>query len=103
MISDVNDNRLIQNYSLNQNFPNPFNPSTKISFNLEASSFVTLKVFNLLGEEVASLVNRNMNAGNHSVNFDAAKLNSGVYLYRLEANDVNGKNFTSVKKMILTK
>jgi len=90
-------------FSLAQNYPNPFNPSTKISFGLAVDSKVTLTVYNLLGETVATLVNSNMAAGNHDVVFDAANVNSGVYFYRLEANGVDGSQFTSVKKMILTK
>jgi hypothetical protein len=102
--TDVNDpSQSVQKYSLQQNYPNPFNPATNISFNLAKSSFVTLKVFNLLGEEVASLINRNMNQGTHTVKFDARRFNSGVYLYKLEASGPDGEQFRSVKKMILTK
>jgi hypothetical protein len=90
-------------FALDQNYPNPFNPSTKIEFRLAVDSKVTLKVFDVLGQEVASLFNGNFVAGGHSVNFDASSLNSGVYLYRLEATGVDGSNFVDVKKMILTK
>jgi len=90
-------------YSLQQNFPNPFNPSTKINFSLAADSKVVLKIFDVLGQEVLTLVNGDLTAGIHEVSFDAASLNSGVYLYRLDATGVNGKNFSSVKKMILSK
>jgi hypothetical protein len=90
-------------FGLAQNYPNPFNPSTAINFSLAADANVSLKVFNLIGEEVALLVNTNMSAGSHTVNFDASSLNSGVYFYRLEANSVDGSAFSSVKKMILTK
>ncbi|GBD86196.1 hypothetical protein BMS3Abin03_00106 [bacterium BMS3Abin03] len=90
-------------FTLAQNYPNPFNPSTKISFGLATDSKVTLTVYNLLGETVATLVNSNMAAGNHDVIFDAANLNSSVYFYRIEANGVDGSRFTSVRKMILTK
>jgi len=90
-------------YSLGQNYPNPFNPSTKIDFNLAADSKVTLKVFNILGQEVTTLLNGNMAAGTHNVTFDASRLSSGVYLYKIEAKGVDGNNFTSIKKMILTK
>ena len=90
-------------YSLEQNYPNPFNPSTKINFNLAADSKVTLKVFNLLGEEVRTLFNGNLSAGNHKVDFNAADLNTGVYIYKLEAAGIDGSVYTNVKKMTLIK
>jgi len=90
-------------YSLAQNYPNPFNPTTQINFSLASDSKVTLKVFDIIGQEVATLLNENIAAGNHSVTFDASKLNSGVYLYKIEARGADGSSFTSVKKMILTK
>lgn len=83
---------------LSQNYPNPFNPSTAIDFALPASGDVKLTVMNLLGQTVATLVNRPMNAGWHSVSFDASKLSSGVYLYRLEHNGtVEMRRMTLVK------
>lgn len=90
-------------FNLAQNFPNPFNPSTKISFGLAVDSKVKLSVYNLLGEQMAVIVNSDLSAGKHDINFDASNLNSGVYFYKLEANGIDGKNFTSTKKMILTK
>jgi hypothetical protein len=90
-------------FALNQNYPNPFNPSTRIDFSLASDSKVTLKIYDLLGQEVATLLNSNLVAGVHYVNFDAAGVNSGVYFYRIEATGVNGNNFVDVKKMILTK
>ena len=90
-------------YALEQNYPNPFNPSTTIKFSLAAESKVNLKVFNTLGQEVAELLNGNMIGGTQSLNFDATKLSSGVYLYRIVANGIDGTNFISVKKMILIK
>ncbi len=90
-------------YSLTQNYPNPFNPTTQINFSLAVDSKVTLKVFDILGQEVATLLNGTITSGAHNVTFDASKLNSGVYLYKIEANGVDGSSFTSVKKMILTK
>jgi len=90
-------------FALDQNYPNPFNPSTQIAFRLAVDSKVSLKVFDVLGQEVATLVNTNLVAGAQTVNFDASALNSGVYLYRIEAAGIDGTNFIDVKKMILTK
>ncbi len=90
-------------YSLHQNYPNPFNPTTKITFTLAANANVTLKVFDILGQEVMTLINNDLTAGVHNYDFDAASFNSGVYFYRIEANGVDGSNFTNVKKMILLK
>lgn len=87
-----------ESYTLYQNYPNPFNPSTTIKFNLEEAGFVTLKIYDILGTEVAVLVKGNLEKGIHEVNFDASIVNSGVYFYRLEAN-----TFTQVKKMTLLK
>lgn len=85
-------------YSLSQNYPNPFNPATVINYEIPSSNRVTLKIYDILGNEVKTLVNENKPAGKYSVTFDASKLSSGVYFYRLDAG-----NFTSVKKMILLK
>ncbi|MBE2280191.1 MAG: T9SS type A sorting domain-containing protein [Ignavibacteriaceae bacterium] len=85
-------------YSLEQNYPNPFNPSTKISFSLPATSEVSLKVFNMLGQEMATLVSGMMNAGKYDIAFDASDFASGNYIYVLSAG-----SFKSVKKMILIK
>jgi hypothetical protein len=85
-------------YELSQNYPNPFNPVTQIQYSLEKSSNVTLRVFDILGREVATLINENQNAGRHVVDFDASNFASGIYLYRLEAG-----SFIQVKKMILMK
>jgi len=90
-------------FSLDQNYPNPFNPSTKITFRLAADSKVSLKVFDVLGQEVMTLINNDLAAGSHQVDFDASSLNSGVYFYKIEATANNGTNFTDVKKMVLTK
>jgi hypothetical protein len=86
------------NYSLSQNYPNPFNPSTTINFSIPNNEFVTLKVFNILGSEVATLVNENLASGSYRFNFDAQGLASGVYLYELNAG-----NFREIKKMNLLK
>jgi photosystem II stability/assembly factor-like uncharacterized protein len=85
-------------FSLFQNYPNPFNPSTTIEFSLPRSSYVTLKVFNLLGQEVATLTGQNFTAGSYSVEWNAKGVASGVYLYRLVAG-----SFVDTKKMLLLK
>ncbi len=90
-------------FSLAQNYPNPFNPSTKISFSLAVDSKVSLKVFNVLGQEISTLLNSNLSAGNHEINFNAAGMNTGVYFYKLEAAGIDGTNFNSVRKMVLSK
>jgi len=91
-----NQNNLPNDYSLLQNYPNPFNPATTISYAIPLQSFVSLKVYDILGNEVAVLVNEEKQAGNYEVRFDASNLSSGVYLYRLQVKD-----FTELKKMIL--
>ena len=85
-------------YALEQNYPNPFNPSTTIKYSISEDGFVELSIYNLLGEEVTTLVNNEQKAGRYEVVFNALKLSSGVYMYRLESN-----NFLSIKKMILIK
>ena len=85
-------------YALEQNYPNPFNPTTNIKFSLPSNGFVTLKVYDILGNEIATLVNKEMKAANYTINFDASSLSTGVYLYRIQVN-----NFVSVKKMLLMK
>ncbi len=92
------DNRVSRAFALEQNYPNPFNPSTAISYQLPAKSFVTLKVYDMLGREVATLVNGFAQAGSHSVRFDAGGLASGVYFTRLQAG-----RFVQVRKMLLVK
>lgn len=85
-------------FSLSQNYPNPFNPATKIEFALPRESNVKLKIYNLLGQEVETLISKVMPAGNHTIDFDATKLPSGIYVYRIEAGD-----FIQSKKMLLMK
>jgi len=93
------ENQLIpQQYALYQNYPNPFNPSTKIKFQIPENSFVTLKVYDVLGNEVATLVNQEKPIGSYNVEFDASSLPSGIYLYQLQAG-----NYFETKKMILLK
>lgn len=88
----------LNSYNLFQNYPNPFNPSTRISYNVGEQGLVQLKVYNILGVEVATLVNELKNSGNYSVDFNAAHYSSGVYFYSLSVN-----NFTQTRKMILEK
>ncbi|MBK7499803.1 MAG: T9SS type A sorting domain-containing protein [Ignavibacteriales bacterium] len=85
-------------YFLEQNYPNPFNPTTKIRYSIPEYSSVTLKVFNLLGEEIETLVNSEQSAGVYEATFDASNLSSGIYFYTLKTD-----NFSSSKKMILIK
>ena len=99
---------LPKNFELNQNYPNPFNPSTKISYSLPFDSKVTLDVYNIIGEKVAQLVSQEQPAGYYSVDFSNSSINkslsSGVYLYRINAIDKStGKDFSSIKKMVLMK
>ena len=83
---------------MKQNYPNPFNPNTTISFTVPYQSKVTLKVYNILGSEVATLVNESKPAGSYNVTFNAGQLSSGVYFYQLTAG-----SFVSTKKLILLK
>lgn len=87
-----------QQFALSNNYPNPFNPTTVISYQLPTSSQVTLKVFDMLGREVAILVNGRVSAGQHEVQFDASQLSSGIYIYRLQTGE-----FIQTKKMMLIK
>ncbi len=93
------------NFRLYQNYPNPFNPVTTISFTLPARSVVSLKVFDILGKEVSVLVDEEKSPGTYSVRFNAEKLSSGVYIYRLESSAVSGQSgtFALSKKLILLK
>jgi len=93
-----NTTKLPSNYRLNQNYPNPFNPSTVIRYALPEAGNVLLEIYNILGERVTTLVNEDMNAGIHEVNFNAQNFSSGVYFYRLKAG-----NFSQTKQMILLK
>ncbi len=95
---DERNNRILSNFNLLQNFPNPFNPTTVITYQLPMNTLVTLKVYDALGRLVRTLVNENQTAGTHSVTFNASNLSSGVYFYRLSAG-----NFVSTKKLMLIK
>jgi hypothetical protein len=95
---DDGTSALAKEFVLYQNYPNPFNPATTISFALPSAREVSVKIFNLLGQEVATVVNEKFDAGVHKINFDASRLVSGVYFYRIDAGE-----FSSTKKMILMK
>ena len=88
----------IYKYALNQNYPNPFNPSTVISYSISRESYVTIKVYNVLGKEIETLVNENKPAGIYKVKFNGSSLPSGVYFYRIQAG-----SFESSRKLILLK
>jgi hypothetical protein len=91
-------------YSLSQNYPNPFNPTTNIEFRISNFGFVSLKVFDVLGNEVATLVDEEKPAGSYEVKFDGSGLSSGIYLYKLTAgNPASGTSFVETKKLILMK
>jgi 5-hydroxyisourate hydrolase-like protein (transthyretin family) len=97
-IVEVNLSDIPVNYQLNQNYPNPFNPSTTISYSIPKASFVTIKIYDILGNEIAALVNQEKPAGKYEINFNAIHLSSGMYIYKLSAG-----NFNEMKKMILMK
>ncbi|MEO8665597.1 MAG: T9SS type A sorting domain-containing protein, partial [Ignavibacteria bacterium] len=89
-------------FELSQNYPNPFNPSTTINYDLPFDSKVSIKLYDMSGKEVGSLLNEVKTAGYYSINYNASGLSSGVYLYKISA-EATGNNFVSTKKMILVK
>jgi hypothetical protein len=95
---EENQMQIPTRFALEQNYPNPFNPSTTISFDLPKQSFVSLKVFDLIGREVATVVCEELQGGNYTRQWNAANVSSGVYFYRLQAG-----TFTETKKLILLK
>jgi hypothetical protein len=97
-INDVTPNDQLFSYQLYQNYPNPFNPSTKISWQSPVSGWQTLKVYDVLGNEVVTLVNEYKPAGNYEITFDASSIASGIYFYRLQVG-----SFVQTRKMILLK
>jgi len=97
-INSEHPNLTPNSYRLDQNYPNPFNPSTVISYQIPLTGFVTLKVYDVLGNEIATLINEEQNAGSHSIDFNAAQLSSGIYFYRLDT-----EKFSETKSMILIK
>ncbi|MCH8035115.1 MAG: T9SS type A sorting domain-containing protein [Bacteroidetes bacterium] len=96
--SVVEELQLPNAFKLQQNYPNPFNPTTTINYQIPKISFVTLKVYDVLGKEVVALVNEEKPSGNYVVEFDANRLPSGIYFYRLQAG-----SFVETKKMVLMK
>jgi hypothetical protein len=96
-INNLNES-IPDKYLLGQNYPNPFNPVTNISYSLKANGFVILKIYDALGREIETLVNKNQNAGKYNVEWNAESYSSGVYFYKLET-----KNFSDVKSMVLIK
>ena len=88
----------VSKFELSQNYPNPFNPATTIKFNLPAAGNVRLTLFNILGQELRTLVNDFKEAGTHTLNFNAEDLNSGIYIYKIDAY-----GFTQTKKMTVVK
>ena len=106
--NDENNNTVPKDFALLQNYPNPFNPSTSIEFSLPVAADVELNIFNILGQQVASLINEQQTAGNHSIIWNAddskgIKLSSGIYLYKLKATGIDGSEFQETRKMILLK
>jgi hypothetical protein len=96
--TDVESFDQVEDFELLSNYPNPFNPSTTIKYSIPTSEFVSLKVYDVLGSEVATLVNEEKPTGNYKVNFNATNLSSGIYFYTLKVG-----NFTQTKKLILMK
>jgi bacillopeptidase F (M6 metalloprotease family) len=96
---EENNNNVVTNYMLSQNYPNPFNPTTKINYQFPKASFVTLKIYNVLGKEITTLVNEEKPAGIYEVDFNGSGIPSGVYFYKVQI----GNSFTQVKKMMLLK
>lgn len=98
-ITNIEDSKILPTkYSLSQNFPNPFNPTTRISYAMSIASFVTLKVYDVIGNEVSTLVNENKEAGYYEITFEAGNLSNGVYFYELRVG-----NFRDVKKLVILK
>jgi hypothetical protein len=105
---DDNNNSVPTDYALSQNYPNPFNPSTSIEFSVPVSSDVTLRIYNLLGQVVTTLVSEEVSAGHYStvwngVDDNGFQVSSGVYLYEMKANGNNGTAYSQIKKMVFLK
>jgi hypothetical protein len=97
-VVEVELNNIPTEYSLYQNYPNPFNPTTTMKFGLPKDGMVTLEVYNLIGEKVAALINQELTAGYHTIDFNGSRLSSGIYLYKITSSE-----FTSTKKFVLMK
>lgn len=97
-LTSMRNNIIAPKYSLDQNYPNPFNPSTRISYSLLHNGMTTIKIYDVLGKEIITLVNKYQTSGNHYVDFKAEELNSGVYFYK-----INSGEFSKIKKMVLLK
>ena len=96
-VTSVNEDDVTEmKYELYQNYPNPFKPTTSIEYRVTSNEYVSLKVFDILGKEVATLVNERQSAGSYKVNFNARSLSSGIYLYQLKSG-----NHVSSKKLLL--
>ena len=105
IITDFRDEKIPYSYKLEQNYPNPFNPKTTIRYSIPANSFVTIKVYDILGQEIQTLLNERKSAGNYSFSFNADYLPSGVYFYRMQAIPEGSRagDFISTKKFVLLK
>ena len=97
-IEDPKINQQPQQFELNQNYPNPFNPITRIEYSVPKSGYITLKVYNILGQEIASLYEGFQSSGNYTIAFNGSEFSSGVYLYQMKAH-----NFSDIKRMLLLK
>lgn len=105
---DPNETGIAGNFSLAQNYPNPFNPETKIKFSISENmssgmSKVRVIVYDVIGHEIATLVNQELAAGNHEITFHGGNLSTGIYFYKLEIHSNSGNVFTGVRKMMLIK
>ncbi len=98
LITDLRITHFSHGYKLNQNYPNPFNPTTTITFKIPASSFVSLKIYDTLGNEISTLISNKLNAGTYTINWNANGLSSGIYFYQMTTD-----NFTDTKKLVLLK
>jgi hypothetical protein len=103
-LSDQTQKLLPDSFTLNQNYPNPFNPSTNITYQIPAEGQVSVRVFNSIGQEVAVLVNNQVQtAGTYQLEWNALNVSSGIYFYRIEVSGPDGRQFTDVKRMTLIK
>ncbi|GJQ62846.1 MAG: hypothetical protein SCALA702_18990 [Melioribacteraceae bacterium] len=103
LVTGIVDNAAPNDYHLAQNYPNPFNPSTRIKFAVPVDSKVTVTLYNMLGQKVKEIVSQNYSVGLHEVNFNASELSSGMYIYSITAQGVDGSNFFDTKKIMLLK